>query len=114
MELGDAHRRVGGRIVGPKGDRNSRGRKTESINLDTWGFQRLNHQTKIIHGLELAPLPCLPCIYVADLQFGLHDNPKQLEQRISQILLPVIEYVLLAGLLCLALEGEKAPSPTET
>jgi hypothetical protein len=35
MELGD-YGRVGGRIEGPKGDRNSTGRLTESNNLDPW------------------------------------------------------------------------------
>ena len=36
-----------------KGDRNSTGRPTESTNLDPWGFQRLNHQPKNIHRLDL-------------------------------------------------------------
>jgi hypothetical protein len=38
-----------GRIMGIEGDRNSTGRPTESINLDPWGYQILNHQPKNIH-----------------------------------------------------------------
>jgi hypothetical protein len=50
MELGDSYgKRIGGRIAGPEWDRNSTGRSTESINLDPWGSQRLNHQLKSIH-----------------------------------------------------------------
>jgi hypothetical protein len=36
MELRDSYGRIGGRIVVPKGDRNSTGRPTESANLDPW------------------------------------------------------------------------------
>jgi hypothetical protein len=39
--------------VGPKGDKNSTGRQTESTNLDPWGSQSLNHQPKNIHRLDL-------------------------------------------------------------
>jgi hypothetical protein len=53
MELGDFYGRIGGRIFSPYGDRNSTGRPTESTNLDPWNSQRLNHQTKNIHGLNL-------------------------------------------------------------
>jgi hypothetical protein len=42
MELVDFYRRIGGRIVGPKGDENSTGRPTESTNLDPWGSQGLD------------------------------------------------------------------------
>jgi hypothetical protein len=55
-----------------------------------------------------------PCTYVADVQFGLHVGPKQLKQGLSQKLLPVRGYVLLAGLSCLASVGEDVPSFTET
>ena len=44
---------LGGRIVSPEGDRNSTGRQTELTNLDPWGSQRLNHQPKNIHRLDL-------------------------------------------------------------
>jgi hypothetical protein len=53
MELRNSYGRVGGRIAGPEGDSNSTGRSTESTNLDPWGSQRLNHQLKSIHGLDL-------------------------------------------------------------
>ena len=53
MEVRDSYGRVGGRIEGPEGDRNSTGRPTESTNLDPWGSQRLNHQPKNIHRLDL-------------------------------------------------------------
>jgi hypothetical protein len=46
-ELGNSYRRIGGRIVGPEGDRNSTERPTESTNLDpglTLGSESLNHQ----------------------------------------------------------------------
>jgi hypothetical protein len=38
MELGDSYGRIGGRIVGSEGDRNSTGRPTESTNLYPWDF----------------------------------------------------------------------------
>ena len=37
----------------PEGDKNSIGRPTESTNLDPWDSQRLNHQPKSIHRLDL-------------------------------------------------------------
>jgi hypothetical protein len=53
-----------------------RKRCTESTNLDPWGFLRLNHQPKSIHGLDLGLLN----IYVADVQLSLHEGGnKQLE-----------------------------------
>jgi hypothetical protein len=36
MELGDSYGRIGGKIAGSKGDRNSTRRPTESTNLDPW------------------------------------------------------------------------------
>jgi hypothetical protein len=53
MELGDSYGRIEGRIIGPRGNRNSTERPTESTNLDPWVSQRLNHQPKSIHGLDL-------------------------------------------------------------
>jgi hypothetical protein len=38
---------------GPKGSSNTTYRPTESTNLDTWGSQRLNHQPKNIHRVDL-------------------------------------------------------------
>ena len=52
MELRDSYR-IGGKFGAPKGDRNTTGRPTESLNLDPWGSQSLNHQPKNIHGLDL-------------------------------------------------------------
>jgi hypothetical protein len=48
MELRKSCGRVGGRIEGPEGDRDS-ARSTESTNMDFWGSQRLNHHPKSIH-----------------------------------------------------------------
>jgi hypothetical protein len=53
MELGDSYGRLGGRIVGPEGDRNSTGKPTESTNQGPWGSQRLTYQPKNIYGLNL-------------------------------------------------------------
>jgi hypothetical protein len=39
MELGDSYGRIGKRIAGPKGDRNSTERPMESTNLDPWGSE---------------------------------------------------------------------------
>jgi hypothetical protein len=54
MELGDSYGIRGGWIAGHKGDRNSTGRSTESINMNSIHSQTLNHQPKnIIYGLDL-------------------------------------------------------------
>jgi hypothetical protein len=53
MEFENSYGRIGGTVVDPGGDRNSPGRPTELTNLDPWGSQRLNHQPKNTHGLEL-------------------------------------------------------------
>jgi len=52
MELSDTYGRIGGRIGGPKGDRNSTGRPTESTKLELWGSKKLNHQQKNTQGLD--------------------------------------------------------------
>ena len=69
-------------MKGCKVDRNSIGRQTESTNLDPWGSQSLNHQPKNTYGLDLG-LPTF--MYLLDLHVG----PEQLEQGLSQKLLPV-------------------------
>jgi hypothetical protein len=46
MSLEDSYRRVGGRIEGSEGDRNSIGRSTLTINLDHWGFSETKPPTK--------------------------------------------------------------------
>lgn len=63
MELGDSYGRVGGRIMGPKGDGNSKGRPTESTNLDLWCLSKTEHQPKNIHRMDLAPLPLCVKMY---------------------------------------------------
>ena len=50
--------KIEARIVGPEGNRNPTGRPTESITLDPWGSQSLNHQPKNIQELDLGlPAP---------------------------------------------------------
>ena len=82
MGLGDSYGRIGRRIVGPEGERNSTGRLTEWTNLD---HQRLNHHWKNIDWLNLVDFHT----YVVDVQLGLHVGPKQLEQKLSQKLFSV-------------------------
>lgn len=53
MELENSYGKVGRRIVGIERDGNYIGRSTKSTSLDSWGYQRLNHQPKSIHGLDL-------------------------------------------------------------
>jgi hypothetical protein len=53
MELEDSYGRVGGKIASSEGGRSYRGKPTESANLDLWGSQKLNHQSKSIHRLDL-------------------------------------------------------------
>jgi hypothetical protein len=52
MELGDSYGRIGRRVAGPKGDRNSTGRPTESTNLDPWGLSESEPPNKE-HRLDL-------------------------------------------------------------
>ena len=58
--------------------------------------------------------PRPPCIYVADVQLGLHIGLEQLEQGYPKSSCLSVGYVLLAGLLCLASVEEDVPSPAET
>jgi hypothetical protein len=53
MEVGDSYGRIGGRISGTEVNRNFTGRPTESMNLDPWGSQSLEHQQKNKHRLDL-------------------------------------------------------------
>jgi hypothetical protein len=46
MELGVSYRRIGGRIAGPRGDRNSTGILTESTILDIWGLSKNKPPTR--------------------------------------------------------------------
>jgi hypothetical protein len=45
-----------------------------------------------------------------DVQLGLHMGPKPLERGHYQKLLLYVEYILLAGLPCLASVGKEVPS----
>jgi hypothetical protein len=49
----NSYGRRGGRITGLVKARNSTEIPTDSIKLDPWGFQSLNHQPKRTHGLDL-------------------------------------------------------------
>ena len=46
MELGESCGRVGGRIVGLKGDRNFTGKPTDSSNLDSRGLSKVESPYK--------------------------------------------------------------------
>ena len=63
MELGNSCGRIGGRIEGPKGNRNSTGRPTESTNL-ALGLLESEPPTKE----HTQVWPRLPCTYVAGVQ----------------------------------------------
>ena len=86
MEPGDSCGRRGGETAGPKGERNSTGRPTESTNQDPWGSE--SEPTNQAH-TRAGPRPPRP--HVADVQLGHHVGPGQLERRLSQKLLPVWE-----------------------
>jgi hypothetical protein len=46
IETAWTYRRIGGRIMGPEGDKNSPERQTEPTNLDPWGFHILSQRTR--------------------------------------------------------------------
>jgi hypothetical protein len=107
-ELGYSYERIGGRITGSVGDRNSTGRPAESTNLDPWGFQRLIHQAKNIYRLDLgihthishcaAWSPCGSWKTIP--RVGGYPKSCCLSEG----------YVLLPGLPCLASVGEEVPA----
>jgi hypothetical protein len=104
----ETHGGIGGRI-GTEGDKNSKGRPRESNNLDPWGSQRLNHQPKNIHRLDLGlPHICNICVAWSSCESKLESGG-----GVSQNLL-LVEYVLLPGQPCLASVEENAPSFAET
>jgi hypothetical protein len=109
MEHGDFYGRVGGRILGLKGDRYSTGRPTESTNLNSGGSQKMNHQPKSIHGLEVAP-----STLVAEVQLTLYEDLNNWSEGYSKSFCLSMRYVLLAGRSCLASVEEDVPRPTET
>ena len=53
MEIRNSYGKAGKRAEGPEGDKNSTGRPTISINMDTSGSQRLKSQSKNIYSLKL-------------------------------------------------------------
>jgi hypothetical protein len=63
-----------------------------------------------MHGLDLG----LPVHYVADMKFGLHMGPKQLEQCLSQELLPVSRVCSSSWAALSGLSGRRACGLTET
>jgi hypothetical protein len=77
VELGDSYVKTGGRIAGPKGIGIPQ-EEQESTNLDPCGPQRLNHQPKNIHGLDLGHP------HICRRYAGLHVGPEQLEQGLFQ------------------------------
>jgi hypothetical protein len=111
MELGNSYRKIGGRIEGPKRDKNSTGRPAESTNLDTWSSQRLTHQQyKDWTNPPLSPPPpphiCCRCAawsWVPNNWSGCYTKSCCLS----------VEYVP-AWLPCLASVGKDAPSPAVT
>jgi hypothetical protein len=60
-KLGKSGGRVGGRIEEHGGDRDftvSQEDQKSQLTRTLGGFQRLNHQPKSLHGLDLGPLLC--------------------------------------------------------
>ena len=51
MDHGDSYGRIGVRIIAPKRIGTPQEGTTESTNLDPWGSQRLNYQSKNTHRL---------------------------------------------------------------
>ena len=72
MELGDSNGKIRGRVVGPKGDRNSTGIPTGSTNLDPWDSQCEPAMKK-----HTQAGPTLPHTYVADVQLEQYVGPEQ-------------------------------------
>ena len=66
MEFGDSYGRLGGRIEGPKGDRNTIQRLTKSTKLDSWDLSENEAPTKVHTWAGT---------YAADMQFSLHVGP---------------------------------------
>jgi len=75
-----------GRVDCPRGDRSSK--EDQQIQL-TWTLedsQRLNHQPKSMHGLDLSLLQ------VAEVQLGLNAGSQQLDRGLSLTLFPACRY----------------------
>jgi hypothetical protein len=110
VELGDFYGRIGGNISDPRGDRNSTGRPTESTNLDSWGSQRLNHQSNNIHGLDLSPQH-ICSRFAAWSSWG---SPNNWSRGGLWLCCLTVDPGALTGLPCLVTVGEDMPSPTVT
>jgi len=108
MKLGDPYGRIGGRIAGPQGDRNSTERPTQSTNLDPRGSQSLNFQSKNIHRLYLGLPAHMQQMRSLVFRWVRNNWNRGSLKRYSLYM----EYTLLAGLLDLA-PGEEAPSLEE-
>jgi hypothetical protein len=103
MEVRDSYGRVGGRIEGPEGDRNSTGRPTKSTHLDPWELSDTEPPTKEHTQTGVGPQNISSrCAAKSPCGF-----PQQVE------LLPVCGIYSPSGMPCLALEGEYAPNPAE-
>ena len=90
------------RIESLEQDKNSKERLTESTKLDPWGSQRLNHQPKSKHGLDLGPRT-----YVVDKKLCFHAGSQHLEQGLSEhVCLPACGSCALNGPSCMASVGE--------
>jgi hypothetical protein len=85
-------------------------RPSESTNLEPWGFSEIEPPIKE----KTWAGPSTPLTYVADVQLGLHVNPEQLEQWLSQKLMPVSEIYSSSWAAYLASVGKDVPSPTES
>ena len=109
MKQGKSYGRVGGRIKEPRRDRDS----TRRCSHLTWilkGSQRLNHQLKSIHGLDLDFLhicsrytACSSCKY-----------PNNWSRYILWLCSLPVDPITLTGMPCLAPVVEDAPSPVVT
>jgi hypothetical protein len=102
MELGHSYGRIRGRISGPKGDRNSTGRPTESTNLDLWQISQSESPAEEHTWAGPRPL----CTHVADVQLGLHVGPQNFCLHVG--------YFLIAKMPCLASVEEEIPSIADT
>lgn len=80
LKLRQYYVRFGGRIERQKGESKSTKRWTKSTNLDTEVSQRLSHQWKTIHGMDLEPLK-----HVADVEFSIHVGPTKLKWTVLAI-----------------------------
>ena len=101
--------RIGGRITGPKGDRNSTGRPTESTNLDPWDSQILNYQPNNIQGLHLDLPTYMQQMCSLTFMWVLKSQKRSYPQNCWLHVGGFLKLVCL----CLVSVGEEAPSLAE-